>query len=92
MNLLKMDNSELQETLADVLESAVSLHIEVIALARSGSALRLALRELHPIQFENVYLKHFAEPGEKFQQMRDSVLAKTAVLEKAILRLREAEA
>ena len=68
-----MDNQELQTTVAKIAETLITTQRNLVTVSRSLWAVRISLRELHP-NFDQMYLKHFAEPEQAFDEMRDNLL------------------
>jgi hypothetical protein len=68
-----MDNQELQKSVAKIAETLITTQRNLVTVSRSLWAVRISIRELHP-DFEQMYLKHFAEPEQAFDKMRDSLL------------------
>jgi len=68
-----MDNRELQDSVAKIAETLITTQRNLVTVSRSLWAVRISIRELHP-DFEQMYLKHFAEPEQAFDKMRDNLL------------------
>jgi hypothetical protein len=68
-----MDNQELQNSIAKIAESLITTQRNLVSVSRSLWAVRISIRELHP-DFEEMYRKHFAEPEQAFDAMRDNLL------------------
>jgi uncharacterized coiled-coil DUF342 family protein len=68
-----MDNQELQTSVAKIAEALISTQRNLVTVSRSLWAVRVSIRELHP-NFEQMYLNHFAEPEQAFDEMRDDLL------------------
>jgi hypothetical protein len=68
-----MDNQELQKSVAKIADSLITTQRNLVTVSRSLWAVRISIRELHP-DFEEMYLKHFAEPEQAFDTMRDNLL------------------
>jgi len=68
-----MNNQELQTTVAKIAETLITTQRNLVTVSRSLWAVRISLRELHP-NFDHMYLKHFAEPEQAFDEMRDGLL------------------
>jgi hypothetical protein len=68
-----MDNQELQNSVAKIAETLITTQRNLVTVSRSLWAVRISIRELHP-DFEQMYLKHFAEPEQAFDKMRDDLL------------------
>jgi hypothetical protein len=68
-----MDNQELQNSVAKIAETLITTQGNLVTVSRSLWAVRISIRELHP-DFEEMYLKHFAEPEQAFDAMRDNLL------------------
>jgi len=68
-----MDSQELQNSVAKIAETLITTQRNLVTVSRSLWALRISIRELHP-GFEQMYLKHFAEPEQAFDKMRDNLL------------------
>jgi hypothetical protein len=68
-----MDNQELQNSVAKIAETLITTQRNLVTVSRSLWAVRISIRELHP-DFEQMYLKHFAEPEQAFDKMRDNLL------------------
>jgi hypothetical protein len=68
-----MDNQELQNSVAKIAETLITTQRNLVTVSRSLWAVRISIRELHP-DFEPMYLKHFAEPEQAFDEMRDNLL------------------
>ena len=68
-----MDNQEMQNSVAKIAETLITTQRNLVTVSRSLWAVRISIRELHP-DFEQMYLKHFAEPEQAFDKMRDSLL------------------
>ena len=68
-----MDNQELQNSVAKIAETLITTQRNLVTVSRSLWAVRISIRELHP-DFEEMYLKHFAEPEQAFDKMRDNLL------------------
>jgi hypothetical protein len=68
-----MDNQELQDSVAKIAETLITTQRNLVTVSRSLWAIRISIRELHP-DFEQMYLNHFAEPEQAFDEMRDNLL------------------
>jgi hypothetical protein len=68
-----MDNQALQNSVAQIAETLITTQRNLVTVSRSLWAVRISMRELHP-DFEQMYLKHFAEPEQAFDKMRDDLL------------------
>jgi hypothetical protein len=68
-----MDNQELQDSVAKIAETLITTQRNLVTASRSLWAVRISLRDLHP-GFEQMYLHHFAEPEQAFDEMRDDLL------------------
>jgi hypothetical protein len=68
-----MDNQELLNSVAKIAETLITTQRNLVTVSRSLWAMRISIRELHP-DFEQMYLKHFAEPEQAFDKMRDNLL------------------
>jgi hypothetical protein len=68
-----MENQELQNSVAQIAETLITTQRNLVTVSRSLWAVRISIRELHP-DFEQMYLKHFAEPEQAFDKMRDNLL------------------
>jgi hypothetical protein len=68
-----MDNQELQTSVAKIAEALITTQRNLVTVSRSLWAVRVSIRELHP-NFEQMYLNHFAEPEQAFDEMRDDLL------------------
>jgi hypothetical protein len=68
-----MDNQELQNSVAKIAETLITTQRNLVTVSRSLWAVRISIRELHP-GFEQMYLSHFAEPEQAFDEMRESLL------------------
>jgi hypothetical protein len=68
-----MENQELQDSVAQIAETLITTQRNLVTVSRSLWAVRISIRELHP-DFEQMYLKHFAEPEQAFDKMRDNLL------------------
>jgi hypothetical protein len=82
-----MDNQELQSSVAKIAEALITTQRNLVTVSRSLWAIRISIRELHP-DFEQMYLNHFAEPEQGFDQMRDNLLDYGRELADLVRRLR----
>jgi hypothetical protein len=83
-----MDNQGLQDSVAKIADALITTQGNLVTVSRSLWAVRISLRELHP-DFEKKYLKHFAEPEQAFDTMRDNLLVRGRELADIARRLRE---
>ena len=68
-----MDNQVLQKSVAKIAETLITTQRNLVTVSRSLWAIRISIRELHP-DFEPMYLNHFAEPEQAFEEMRNNLL------------------
>ena len=83
-----MDNQELQNSIAKLADTLITTQRNLVTVSRSLWAVRISLRELQP-DFEEKYRKHFAEPEQAFDTMRDNLLIRGRELADIARSLRE---